>query len=159
MPVNKKESLIYTMLMCGFMVFIMSVYNVSRIQGFSWKSVREAWIGFPVAYLFAMLCDWFLVSGPAKKIAFSAVGFESAPWKKIFAVSTAMVCGMVIIMSMYGAIEAVGISSMTITVWITNIPWNFIMALPLQLIVAGPFIRFVFRKAFPIGTIVIVNEC
>lgn len=154
MPKNKKESLVYTVLMCGFMVFIMSVYNVSRMRGLSWISVQEAWMGFPIAYLIAMLCDWFLVGGLAKKIAFKVVGFEAEPWKKILAVSTTMVCGMVIIMSMYGAIEAVGISSRTLFVWMTNIPWNFVMALPLQLLIAGPVIRFVFRKAFPIGTIV-----
>ena len=28
MPINKKESLIYTTLMCIFMVYFMSVYNI-----------------------------------------------------------------------------------------------------------------------------------
>lgn len=37
--------------------------------------------------------------------------------------------------------------------WITNIPWNFVMALPWNLLVAGPFARFVFRRAFPMGTV------
>ena len=36
---------------------------------------------------------------------------------------------------------------------ITNIPRNFIMALPLQLLIAGPFIRGLFRKLFPEGTV------
>ena len=37
--------------------------------------------------------------------------------------------------------------------WLVNIPRNFIMALPWNLLVAGPFARFVFRRAFPMGTI------
>ena len=37
--------------------------------------------------------------------------------------------------------------------WLTNVPWNFIMALPWNLLIAGPLARFVFRRAFPEGTI------
>ena len=32
--------------------------------------LRNAWLGFPIAYVFAMICDWFLVSGLAKGFAF-----------------------------------------------------------------------------------------
>lgn len=31
---------------------------------------------------------------------------------------------------------------------------NFIMAYPLQILIAGPLVGFVFRKLFPLGTIV-----
>ena len=37
--------------------------------------------------------------------------------------------------------------------WLVNIPRNFIMALPWNLLVAGPLARFVFRRAFPMGTV------
>ena len=37
--------------------------------------------------------------------------------------------------------------------WLTNIPKNFVMALPYQLIIAGPGVRFVFRAAFPEGKV------
>lgn len=63
---------------------------------------------------------------------------------------------MVIIMSFYGGVEACvrsGAWSALLIIWLTNIPKNFIMALPFQLIVAGPLVRKVFRTAFPVGTI------
>ena len=68
-----------------------------------------------------------------------------------------MVVPMVIIMSFYGAMEAV-ISGgagwdQLLLIWIFNIPRNFIMALPLQLLVAGPVIRGLFRRLFPEGTV------
>ena len=50
-----------------------------------------------------------------------------------------MVCGMVILMSLYGAVEQAGISEQTLMVWLTNIPKNFIAALPLQLLIAWTF--------------------
>ena len=82
---------------------------------------------------------------------------ESVPLKKVLAVSCCMVVPMVIIMSFYGAMEAV-ISGgagwdQLLLIWIFNIPRNFIMALPLQLLVAGPVIRGLFRRLFPEGTV------
>lgn len=158
MPQNKRESLIYTVLMCFFMVIWMSIYNVSlNTGGISMESIKEGWLGFPVAYALAMCCDWFLVSGLAKGVAFRYfVKPNSSNLKKIIIISSCMVIPMVIIMSFYGAFEVCirfGSWDQIFIIWLTNIPKNFIMALPFQLLVAGPVVRAVFRKAFPVGTV------
>jgi hypothetical protein len=158
MPQNKRESLIYTVIMCFCMVFWMSMYNVTLHMGyFGMDVIREGWLGFPIAYVFAMLCDWFLVSGLAKGFAFKyLVKPDSSTLKKVIAVSSCMVVPMVIIMSMYGALEvcvSTGSWSSLIIIWLTNIPKNFIMALPFQLLIAGPLVRKVFRTLFPEGTV------
>ena len=147
MPQNKKESLIYTVLMCFVMVLWMSMYNVAlHMGGFSAESVREGWMGFPLAYICALCLDWFVVSGPAKAAAFRFFADrDSSPSRKVIAVSCCMVVPMVIFMSLYGGLPLV---------WLTNIPKNFVMALPFQLLVAGPVVRTIFRRAFPVGTIV-----
>ena len=158
MPQNKRESLIYTVIMCFFMVLWMSIYNVSLQYGaFSWEAVAAGWMGFPIAYVFAMCCDWFVVSKIAKAVAF---GFllkpQDSTLKKIICISGGMVVGMVIIMSLYGACEMAfhtGSWSAVPVQWMINIPRNFIMALPLQFFVAGPLVRRLFRAAFPEGTI------
>ena len=77
------------------------------------------------------------------------------------AVSSCMVVPMVIIMSLYGACEGLthmpgGILTNLYSVpaiWMINIPHNFVMALPWNLLVAGPISHFVFRRAFPVGTV------
>ena len=158
MPQNKRESLIFTVMMCFTMVFVMSIYNVSLHMGeLSMKSVQQAWLGFPIAYIFAMCCDWFVVSKAAKGFAFRfLVKPESPVLHKVIAVSCSMVVPMVIIMSMYGALEGCvksGNFNLLLIIWLTNIPKNFIMALPFQLLVAGPLVRRVFRGAFPEGTV------
>ena len=122
MPTNRKESLVFTMFMCAFMVFWMSVYNVSLHFGFSSEAIKEAWLGFPLAYLFAILCDWVIISKFAKSLAFKVVNPKSKPLIKIIMISFFMVCGMVILMSLYGAVEQAGISEQTLMVWLTNIP-------------------------------------
>lgn len=158
MPQNKRESLIYTVMMCFFMVLWMSVYNVALQYGeLSMDAVIAGWIGFPVAYLFAMCCDWFVVSKLAKGIAFRyLIRPEDGPLKKILCISGGMVVGMVIIMSLYGACEGAfhtGNWSGVPAAWAINIPRNFVMALPVQFLIAGPLVRRAFRAAFPEGKV------
>lgn len=153
MPKNKRESLIFTIMMCAFMVFVMSVYNISFYVGFSFETVKSAWVGFPLAFIVAFILDWFFVGKFAKKFAFKLAGNNSKPIVLVLLISTFMVCGMVIFMSLFGALHTAGISSLTIPLWVENIFKNFILALPLQLLVAGPLIRYVFRKTFPEGTV------
>ena len=85
MPMHKRESLIYTVMMCFTMVLWMSIYNVTLHMGtLNMETIKEAWIGFPIAYVFAMLCDWFVVSGPAKGFAFRfLVSPDSSTMKKL----------------------------------------------------------------------------
>lgn len=149
MPENKRESIIFTTLMCAFMVYFMTVYNIIRVQGFTPEVFVIAWLGFPLAYVFALLSDLLIVGPNAKKLAFKILRHNRKTWKIPLTISTCMVSGMVILMSLFGAIHSVGMSSKTMQVWLSNIPANFIIALPLQLLIAGPLVRFVFRKAFP----------
>ncbi len=159
MPKNKRESLLFTFIMCFLMVLWMSIYNVARAHGgFSAEVVVDAWIGFAPAYVLAMLCDWFVASPLAKGFAFKhlVTPGKSSPRAMTRAVSTCMVFPMVIIMSLYGAFEGAlhaGTLAVVPMAWLANIPWNFIMALPWNLLIAGPLARFVFRHAFPEGTV------
>ncbi len=153
MPINKRESMIFTVLMCAFMVFFMSVYNVARIHGLNSELMKMAWLGFPLAFVIALFSDLLIVGPIAKNIAFKIIGVNSPTWKKVIVISTCMVSGMVLLMSLFGAIVGVGFSSKTLMIWLYNIPANFIVALPLQMIIAGPFVRLVFRRAFPEGCI------
>lgn len=158
MPQNKRESLIYTVMMCFVMVLWMSIYNVSlQHGGFGLDAVAAGWLGFPIAYLFAMCCDWFVASKVAKYVASRwLVKPQDGVLKKVLCISGGMVVQMVLIMSLYGACEGAFHTGNWAAVpmnWLINIPRNFIMALPLQFILAGPVVRKLFRTAFPEGTV------
>lgn len=62
--------------------------------------------------------------------------------------ATFTVCTMVPLMSLLGTIESSGITSNLIFIWLQTICLNFIMAYPLQILVVGPFCRFIFRHLF-----------
>ena len=158
MPQNKRESLIYTVLMCFVMVLWMSIYNAALQYGkLDFEVLAAARIGFPIAYVFAMCCDWFFVSKLAKGFAFGfLVKPEDSVLKKVVCASSCMVVPMVLIMSLYGAVEGAvhtGGWNGILSAWLFNIPRNFVMALPLQLLIAGPLVRKVFRGLFPVGKV------
>ena len=130
MPQNKRESLIYTVMMCFFMVFWMGTYNVILQYGtFNLEVLIASWIGFPIAYVFAMICDWFIVSKLAKGVAFKfLVKPQDSMIKKIICISCCMAIPMVIIMSLYGAVEGAfhtGNWGGIFMGWIINIPRNW----------------------------------
>lgn len=144
--------------MCFVMVLWMSIYNVALQYGkLDFEVLAAAWIGFPIAYVFAMCCDWFFVSKLAKGFAFGfLVKPEDSVLKKVVCASSCMVVPMVLIMSLYGAVEGAvhtGGWNGILSAWLFNIPRNFVMALPLQLLIAGPLVRKVFRGLFPVGKV------
>ena len=164
MPTNKRESLLFTFIMCFCMVLWMSIYNVALQHGaINGEAIAAAWLGFPLAYIFAMCCDWFVASPLAKGFAFKylVTPGKSSPRAMTLAVSSCMVVPMVIIMSLYGACEGLfhmpggPLANLSVLpmMWAINIPRNFVMALPWNLLVAGPLARSVFRRAFPLGTV------
>ncbi|MED9954024.1 MAG: DUF2798 domain-containing protein [Collinsella sp.] len=149
MPINKRESLLFTFIMCFCMVLWMSIYNVALQHGaINGEVVAAAWLGFPVAYIFAMCCDWFVASPLAKGFAFKylVTPGKSSPLAMTLAVSSCTAEPMSdsgILANLY-SVPAI---------WMINIPHNFVMALPWNLLVAGPISHFVFRRAFPVGTV------
>ena len=107
MPKNKRESIIYSVMMCFCMVLWMSIYNVSCAQGgLSFGSVQQGWMGMPIAYIVALCLDLLLVSKLAKGIAFRFfLKPESSERKKVLVISSCIVVPMVIFMSLFGAVE------------------------------------------------------
>lgn len=150
MPKTKKESFVYSLMMCAFMVSCMSFYNIAVHTGnISAETFLLTAKGIIPGFIVAFICDWFIVSRPAKAIAFKIIKPEDRPIKKILVISLSMVLGMVLCMSLYGAISNFGINSHLIFAYIQAILTNIIMALPLQILVAGPIIRFIFKKIYP----------
>lgn len=157
MPVNKKEELIYTFFMVMVMASVMTVYNLSIHDGFSLNTMKKAWLVFPLTATIAFLVEWFFVSKVAFFLIKKLVKVDDALPKKILISALCFVTQMVIIMSVIGAILFNEFNSDWLAELLITIPRNFIMAYPLQVIIAGPLVGFVFRKMFPLGTIVEVK--
>ena len=148
---TKTQKFIFTLMMCFCMVLGMTIYNMLLNEGFHSQFfnhlLKDFWLGFIVA----LLLDVFVVGRLAKPIALSIVKptAETKQIKVIIAISSCMVVGMVLCMSLYGAIVAMGFSANALKIYPLCIIRNFIVALPLNLLIVSPFVRFVFGKVFP----------
>lgn len=151
---TKSQKFIFTLMMCFGMVLGMTIYNMLLNEGFSDQFfnhlLKDFWLGFIVA----LLLDVFVVGKLAKPIAFKIVkpNENTKPIKVILAISSCMVVGMVLCMSMYGAITAVGFSTMALKIYPLCIIRNFVVALPLNLLIISPLVRFIFGHLFPVNT-------
>lgn len=67
MPTNKKEGIIFTVIMCSLMVIGMSTYNLFLHGNLN---LSELLIGFIPGFIVAFILDVFIVGVVAKKIAF-----------------------------------------------------------------------------------------
>ena len=149
---TKLQKFIFTLMMCFCMVLGMTIYNMILNEGFHSNLLnnllKEFWLGFMVA----LLLDIFIVGKLAKPIAFKIVkpNKETKQIKIIFAISSCMVIGMVLFMSMFGAIIAAGFNIDALKLYPLCIVRNFVVALPLNLLIVSPMVRFSFNKIFPV---------
>ncbi|MDR5587363.1 MULTISPECIES: DUF2798 domain-containing protein [Clostridium] len=147
---TKLQKFIFTLMMCFGMVLGMTIYNMLLNEGFHSQFfnnlLKDFWLGFIVA----LLLDVFIVGKIAKPIALKIVkpNNETKPIKVILTISSCMVIGMVLCMSMYGAITAVGFNSGALKIYPLCIIRNFIMALPLNMLIVSPVVRLSFNKVF-----------
>lgn len=105
-------------------------------------------IGFVPAFIVGLFLDIFVVGKLAKSFVIRIVKHGDPLIKKILFMSLFMVSGMVLLMSLYGAIISVGISPELPSAYVKGIGFNFIAALPLQLLIVGPTVRLIFTKIF-----------
>ncbi|MGG7177401.1 DUF2798 domain-containing protein [Clostridium paraputrificum] len=147
---TKFQKFAFTLMMCFGMVLGMTIYNMILNEGlhsnFFNHLLKDFWLGFFVA----LLLDIFVVGRLAKPIALKIVkpNENTKQIKVILAISTSMVVGMVLLMSMYGAIVAVGFNSTALKIYPLCIARNFIVALPLNLLIVSPLVRLSFGKIF-----------
>lgn len=143
---KKWHETLFTIVTSGLMIFIMGVYNVAiNTDGLTYRTVGYALHAFPLEWLIGFIFAYFIASRTSKYFAFQVVRPQDRPILIILCIQTFTVCTMVPLMSMLGTVESSGVTLELPVIWIQTIFLNFIMALPLQIFVVGPFCRFLFR--------------
>ena len=152
---TKLQKFIFTLMMCFCMVLGMTIYNMILNEGFHSNLLNNLLKDFWLGFIVALLLDIFIVGKLAKPIAFKIVkpNKETKQIKIIFAISSCMVIGMVLFMSMFGAIIAAGFNINALKLYPLCIVRNFVVALPLNLLIVSPIVRFLFTKIFPVKVV------
>jgi hypothetical protein len=150
MPTTKKENMYFGLMMCTGMVIVMTLYNLVINDLIGIIPLKGIFMQFVLGLAVAFLLELFIVGPVAHKVAFLLPYDKSNGLYVILAISCCMVVGMVCLMSLFGLGTAYlldGLSGGSLWENYASIAFkNFIFALPLQLIVMGPFIRFLFAR-------------
>ncbi len=149
---TKFQKFIFTLMMCFFMVLGMTTYNIILNEGFHSNLLNNLLKDFWLGFIVALLLDIFIVGKLAKPLAFKIVKptKETKQIKIILAISSCMVVGIVLFMSIFGAIVSSGFTIDALKLYPLCVLRNFIMALPLNLLIVSPIVRFIFNKMFPV---------
>ena len=101
-----------------------------------------------IEYIIIALLAYFVSGHLAKLCAFRVVQPGDRPIFIIFAIQIFTVIWQVAFASVLGIYHGYGFTGNSIPDHLTTYCKNFVMALPLQLIIVGPLARFIFRSLF-----------
>lgn len=119
MPRTRGESIFFTAITAWMMVYCMTLYNtVLATENFTNQTFLIALRGMWIEYVI------------------------------IFAIQTFTVVWQVAFASIIGLYHGYGFTANVIPDYIMTYCRNFVMALPLQLLIVGPFARLIFRSIF-----------
>lgn len=149
MPETKKETVIFTAITAWIMVYIMTLYNnVWNTGVFTNGSFLNALTGMWVEFVIIFFCAYFISSRVAKYFAFRIVRQTDRSIIIIFAIQIFTVVSQVALASILGVYHGYGFTDQFIPDYLITYCRNFVMALPVQLFIAGPAARNLFRLMF-----------
>ncbi|TXK83953.1 hypothetical protein [Paenibacillus sp. N3.4] len=150
MPTTKKEDFYFGLMMCFGMVVFMTFYNLFTHGLIGTISLKGLLIQLISVFIIASLLELFIVGPVAKKIALSLPYDKSKKVFVILSLAFFMVSGMVLCMSLYGLGSSYFSNSLIgeslLKSYFSLVLKNFIFAFPLQLIIMGPLVRYLFIK-------------
>lgn len=149
MPKTRTESIIFTAITAWIMVYIMTLYNTVLASGtFVNETFLIALKGMWIEFIIIFLCAYFISSRVAKYFAFRVVQPKDRPIAIIFAIQIFTVVSQVALASILGVYHGYGFTAQFIPNYLQTYCQNFLMALPVQLFIAGPVARCLFRLLF-----------
>lgn len=149
MPETRGESIFFTAITAWMMVYVMTLYNTVLATGSFTNTtfliaLKSMWIEYVIIGLLA-----YFVSGRLAKIcAFRIVQPGDRPIFIILAIQIFTVIWQVAFASVIGVWHGYGFTVHFLPNYLITYCKNFIMALPLQLIIVGPLARLIFRTLF-----------
>ena len=149
MPKTKAQSVFFTAVTAWIMVYIMTLYNTVLASGvFTNETFLIALKGMWAEYLIIFLCAFFLSSRVAKYLAFRVVNPGDRPIAIILTIQVFTVVCQVALASIIGLYHGYGFDGNWLPNYLMTYCRNFVMALPVQLFLAGPVARWLFRRVF-----------
>ena len=149
MPKTKAQTLFFTAVTAWIMVYVMTLYNTVLASGsFTNATFLAALKGMWLEFVIIFLCALLISSPLAKHFAFKVVQPGDRPICIIMMIQVFTVVFQVMLASVLGVWHSAGFTVNFLPDYLRCYCRNFIMALPVQLLIAGPAARKIFRLVF-----------
>ncbi len=150
MPKTAFEKFIFSLMMALAMTSGMRLYNLFLTgDGMTFQSVLAVARMLPLMCAIAMCFQSFLAGPLARKVAFGIVDpRKDAPWRVTICLACCMACCMSPLMSAVATFFFRSAEGAFLPVWGKTVARNMPFALLLQIVVAGPLVRWIFRRMF-----------
>ncbi len=134
MPQSKKQGILLSIIMSFIMIYVMAVLNMDvRLGRFAGESWLIALKRLPLGFLVGIICDLCICTPLSRRIV-SSVCAE----RKVFTLRFCMVIFMTVAMTVFSVFASGLHGSEAVADFFTYLPYNFTIALPIQMIIVAP---------------------
>lgn len=139
MPKGKKQGLALSFIMSLIMIYVMAALNLDvRNHLFSANNWLIALQRLPLGFIVGICCDLLICTPTSRKIVSSVCKDTDQEILQVFGLRFCMVVFMTIVMTIFSCILFGKIGMSGIVDFCTYLPYNFTIALPIQMIIVAP---------------------
>ena len=140
MPENKKQGILLSLIMSLIMIYVMAALNLNVRDGSFTAGVwYTALMRLPLGYVVGILCDMFICTPLSRRIVGKVTGDETSVQIKTFILRFCMVIFMTVAMTVFSCIVSGKWGMEGVIDFFTYLPYNFTIALPIQMLIVAPF--------------------
>ncbi len=139
MPKSKKQGIALSFIMSFIMIYIMAALNLDvRDHAFLAINWTIALQRLPLGFIVGICCDLLICTPTSRKIVSSLCKDSDQEVLKVFVLRFCMVVLMTIAMTIFSCIVSGKLGMNGIVDFFTYLPYNFTIALPIQMIIVAP---------------------
>ena len=147
MPQSKKEGIILSIIMSLVMIYIMAALNDGVKAG---ELTRESWIialqRLPLGFLVGIICDMLICTPLSLKLVAKVTEENDRDLYKVIVLRFSMVILMTIAMTVFSVTISWGGAMRAVSEFFRWLPYNFTIALPIQMLIVAPIAARVAKK-------------
>ncbi len=139
MPKSKKQGILLSIIMSLIMIYIMAVLNMDVRLG---RFAGEAWLialkRLPLGFLVGIICDLCICTPLSRRIVGGVCTDGDRERHKVFTLRFCMVIFMTVAMTIFSVAVSGLRGAAAVADFFTYLPYNFTIALPIQMIIVAP---------------------
>lgn len=147
MPISKKEGHVLSVVMSLIMIYVMAALNNDvKLGAFAAESWILALQRLPLGFLVGIICDLCICTPLSRKIVFAISEQGDRELYQVFVLRFCMVVLMTFFMTVFGILASGTRGWQGVTDFFVYFPYNFTIALPIQMILVAPLSLKIARK-------------